>query len=334
VTNGVSFHLQTAVQKIGQCEGSGYLVKTSKGDFKTRFIVNAAGLHADEIASMVGEDDIHLNLTRGTAAVLDKSVSHLIRHMIYGTFSPSHSQVITPTAHGNIILGLGYFTTPETREDTRVSRQGLQEAIAMAKELVPCLSEKDIITTFAGVRSDNNKVPNGDFYISHSRCSPGVIHALIGSPGVTTSPAVADRVIHLLSEAGLRLEPKRSFEGRREGWPRFSTLSLDEKERVISSDSGYGHVVCRCETVTRGEILQAIRRGAHVLDGVKHLTRAGMGRCQGGFCGGRVIRLLSEELKVSPKEITKKARGSRELLYETKELLNTAETESERFSAP
>lgn len=321
VQNGVHLYLNTAVLNIYRDGKGRYFIQTLKGTFGTRFIVNAAGLFTDEIASMVGDDDIQLILTKGTMAVFDKTVSYLVRHMVYGTFSNRHSQVITPTAHGNLLLGLGFFTTPENKWDTRVTHQGLQDIIEMGRELVPALSEKDIIASFAGIRSENNKVPDGDFYIAHSKNSPGVIHTVIGSPGVTAAPAVADLVIKLLSEAGFLLEPKNSFQKKRGTWPRFSEASLSEKEVLVKQDRKYGYVICRCETVTEAEIAEAIRRGATTLDGIKHLTRAGMGRCQGGFCGPRVIQLLAKALKVSPLEVSRKGPGSSELFYETKELM-------------
>jgi len=322
VQNGAHLYLNTAVLKIYRDEHSNYLIQTSKGTLRTRFIVNAAGLFTDEIASMVGDDDIQLVLTKGTMAVFDKSVSYLVRHMVYGTFSNKHSQVITPTAHGNLLLGLGFFIPPENKWDTRVTYQGIQDIMEMGRELVPSLSEKDIITSFAGIRTENNKVPDGDFYIAHSKYSPGVIHAVIGSPGVTAAPAVTDLVIKMVSEAGFLLDPKNSFQEKRTGWPRFSEASLSEKKVLVKSNPKYGHVICRCEAVTEAEIIEAIRRGATTLDGIKHLTRAGMGRCQGGFCGSRVVQFLSKALKLSPLEVTRKGEGSREFLYETKELIN------------
>ena len=197
----------------------------------------------------------------------------------------------------------------------------------MGKELVPSLPEREFITFFTGLRSENNLAPNGDFYIARSERAPGVIHAVIGSPGVTAAPAVADRIIALLGEAGLSLQRNESFAAQRPGWARFAGASLAEKEALIQKNPQYGRVLCRCETVTKAEILEVIHRGVRTLDGIKHLTRAGMGRCQGGFCGPRVIRLLAEELGVSPIAITKKGPGSNEILFEAKELLTLPSTE-------
>jgi len=313
VQNHVHLHLSTTVMDIKR-EGNGvYLLHTSKGNFRARYVVNSAGLFADEIAHMVGDHDIRLSLTKGTMAILDNAVSHLVRHMIYGTFSKEHSQVIAPTAHGNLMVGLGYFTKPEHKGDTVVTRDKLQEVMRMGRELVPALSEKDIITSFAGIRSENSKASNGDFYIAPSEHAPGVIHAIIGSPGLTDAPGIAESVIILLRDAGMEMVEKRSFRRKRVGWPRFSTAPPEQRREMIASNPAYGHIVCRCEEVTEGEITEAIRRGANTLDAVKHLTRAGMGRCQGGFCGVPVLNLLTRERNLPQTLVTKKGKGSHQV---------------------
>jgi glycerol-3-phosphate dehydrogenase len=311
IQNGVRCHFQTKVLDIQRNQKrAGYLIKTSNGDLSTRWIVNCGGLFADEIASMVGDKEIHLTLTKGTMAIFDKSVSHLVRHMLYGTFSQMHSQAITPTVHGNLLLGLGCFTVPEHKNDLKVEPSGLREIMMMGKELVPSLCEKHIIATFAGIRSEINQVPKGDFLITNSSHSAGVIHAITGQPGLTAAPAVADRVIDLLSKEGFSLKVKKSFQPRRQGWPVFCETTVEQKQELILSDSRYGRVVCRCEGVTEGEIISAVKRGADTLDEVKHLTRAGTGHCQGGFCGMSLIGLLGRQLGRKPHEVTKKSGAS------------------------
>jgi glycerol-3-phosphate dehydrogenase len=308
--NGVHCHFDTAVQGIERTGETGYVVRTSRGDFTARWVVNAAGLFADDIASMAGDPGMTLVLTKGNMAILDKSASPLVRHMVYGTFSPRHSQAVIPTVHGNILFGMGFFTTPGHKADFRVETAGLREAIRMAKELIPCLPEREIIATFAGIRSENTMMPNGDFYIARSTASPGVIHAVVGNPGLTASPGVANRVIDLLAEAGFPLKAKDGFEGRREAPPVFAEAPGEVRDRLIRSNPGYGRIVCRCEQVTEAEVVESIRRGATTLDGVKHLTRAGMGSCQGGYCQGRVLDLLTRELKISTGDVTKKGKDS------------------------
>jgi glycerol-3-phosphate dehydrogenase len=317
--NGFQLYFNAPVTEITRDRDNHYGIRTPKGSFKTRYIVNAAGLYADEIAQKVGDGDIRLILTKGTMAILDKSASYLVRNMIYGTYGRDHSQMLTPTAHGNLLLGLGYFTTPEHKEDTRVMAGKLKEVVELGKSLVPAISEKDVITSFAGVRSENTKAKGGDFYISQSENAPGVIHAVIGSPGLTAAPAIAEFVVGLLSEAGLVMEEKKDFRRDRAGWSRFETASPREREKMIASNPKFGHIVCRCEQVTEAEILEALRRGADSMDAVKHVTRAGMGRCQGGFCGITVMNQLSRALGVSPTQVTKKGEGSHQITTSCKE---------------
>jgi glycerol-3-phosphate dehydrogenase len=169
------------------------------------------------------------------------------------------------------------------------------------------------------VRSENTKAEAGDFYISQSENAPRVIHAVIGSPGLTAAPAIAEFVVKHLSEAGLVMEEKKGFQKKRPGWPRFETASPIEREKMIASNPKFGHIVCRCEQVTEGEILEALRRGANSMDAVKHVTRAGMGRCQGGFCGITVMNHLSRALGVSPTQVTKKGKGSHQITASCKE---------------
>lgn len=218
--------------------------------------------------------------------------------------------MVAPTAHGNLIAGLGYFTEPADKTDTKVERGKLEEVIRMGRELIPALSEKNIITSFAGIKSENNKVDKGDFYIAHSNASSGIIHACISSPGLTCAPAVAEMIIHMLSDAGFDLKEKKDFQNQRVSWQKFAALSFNEKQNLVIKNPKYGHVVCRCEKITAAEIQRSIQRGANTIDGVKHLTRAGMGRCQGSFCGPTVLNMLSRETGLSPQAISKKGPGS------------------------
>ena len=319
VQNGVSLHLNTSVTGIRKNRDFDFLVMTPGRSYRTRFIVNTSGLFVDDIARMVGDDDIRLILSKGTMAILDKAVSSLARNMVYGTFGKDHSQLITPTAHGNLMIGLGTFTKPADKGDTRVTLESLKEVVQMGRDLVPAISDKDVITAFAGIRSDNAKASApGDFYLDHSEHSPGVIHAAIGSPGLTAAPAIAEVIVKMLGDAGLMLEEKKDFEEKRTGWVRFETASLEKRQTLISSNSRYGHVVCRCEKVTEAEILAALHRGADTLDAVKHLTRAGMGRCQGGFCGISVLNHLAQSRGLRPDQITKKGEGSYQVIESRK----------------
>ena len=313
VQNGLDLYLNSPVTDI-KCQGNfDFEVITPSCRLKTRYIINAAGLFVDEIAAMVGDNDIRLVLTKGTMLILDKSASDLIGNMVYGTYGKDHSELVTPTAHGNLLIGLGYFTTPADKADTAVSGDKLIEVLQMGRKLVPAISDKDVITAFAGIRSENNMAAGGDFYIDHSKTAAGVIHAAIGSPGLTAAPAIAEHLITLLADAGLELDEKKTFNPNRIGWRRFETATAREKRSLIKSNSKYGHIVCRCEQVSEAEVLEAIRRGADTVDAVKHVTRAGMGRCQGGFCGIPVLNYLSRSQGVDPGQVTKKGIGSHQV---------------------
>ena len=313
VQNGLGLYLNSAVTDI-KCKGDfDFEVITPRGRFRTRYIINAAGLFVDEIAGMVGDGGIQLVLTKGTMLILDKSASNLLGNMVYGTYGKDHSELVTPTAHGNLLIGLGYFTTPANKADTAVSRDKLIEVLQMGKKLVPAISDKDVITAFAGIRSENNMAAGGDFYIDHSKTAAGVIHAAIGSPGLTAAPAIAEHLMTLLADAGLKLEEKKEFNPNRIGWRRFETATAGEKHRLIESNSKYGHIVCRCEQVSEAEVLEAIHRGADTVDAVKHITRAGMGRCQGGFCGISILNYLSKTKGIDPCQVNKKGIGSNQI---------------------
>ena len=308
--NGFHLYYDAPVTEISRDDDGCLHVRTPGGSLKSRYIINAAGLFAEDIAHMVGDRDINLILTKGTMAILDKSSSHLLQNMVYGTYDREHSQLITPTAHGNLLMGLGYFTTPENKGDTAVNREKIQEVVELCRALIPALSGSDVITAFAGIRSENTKAEGGDFYIAQSEHSPGVIHAVIGSPGLTAAPAIAEYVTKLLSQVGMEMVEKKHFKGQRKGWPRLEAASASERERLIASNRKTGHIVCRCEQVSEAEIQEAIKRGANCMDAVKHLTRAGMGRCQGGFCGNIVLNQLTNEMGIPPTQITKKGKDS------------------------
>ena len=317
VQNGVQLYLQAEVIDIAKTREGIYRLTTRQGTLSSRYVINAAGLYADEIARMAGDGHIHLSLRKGTMLIFDKSVSHLVQNMIFGSFSESHSQDIAPTAHGNLILGVHYVKT-DKKSDTQVSREGIQETLKLGRQLIPALSEKDVITSFAGILANSNMTRDGDFFIAPSEHAPGVIHVMVGAPGLSAAPAIAEYVVDLLGDAGWRTLEKAGFNPRRRGWPRFATAPPEKKQQMIDTDPKYGHVVCRCEQVTEAEILGSIRRGARTMDAVKHLTRAGMGRCQGGFCAPFVLKHLADELKISPTRVTKNGPGSHQIVKMTK----------------
>jgi len=317
VQNGVQLHLHTEVNAIAKTQAGKYRISTNQGAMTSTYVINAAGLHADEIAWMVGDRHIHLSLRKGTMLIFDKSASHLVRHMIFGTFSESHSQDIAPTAHGNLILGVHYGPARK-KTDTSVSREGIQQTLKLGQQLVPALSPEDIITSFAGILAKPDMTRDGDFYIAASEHAPRVIHVIVGAPGLSAAPAVAEYVIQLLADAGMPVEEKTGFNPKRGGWPAFGLASNTQKQQMIAANSKYGHIICRCEQVTEAETVASIRRGAHTMDAVKHLSRAGMGRCQGGFCGPFVLKCLADELGIAPTQVTKSGPGSHQIVKITR----------------
>ena len=313
--NGASVFLETEVTGLVFDTNGFWKVMTDKGDLRARFVINAAGLHADRIAWLAGDTEIRLFPARGTFAIFDSAVSSMLRHLVYvAGQDSSFSQAIGPTVHGNIILGLGKFIEPESRTDTRVTRGELETILAMGRQIIPDLPERDLITTFAGIKTTNSLAKNGDFYVGPSSISPSFFHALICSPGVTASPGIARYMLDLLANAGLELSEKSEFNDNLVPSYRFRHADEAELECAIQRDPACGHLICRCEQISEAEVREAVRRGARTIDGVKQITRAGMGRCQGGFCGPWVLKMLATELGISPEEVTRKGKGSEEVV--------------------
>ena len=295
------------------------LLKTRRGIVRARFVVNAAGPHADEIARMVGDNSFEITLSKRQMCILDKRTGKLIRHLLSPAPTPGKRRFLIPTVYGNLMAGAGDITLTRDKFDVSTTWKGFREAIANAKMLVPVISERDVITAFTGLIPIHSGVD--DFIIAPSRQEPRLIHAVIDAPGITAAPGVAREVVETLRKAGLKLTIREGFVPFRRPIPRFSSLPYEERCRLVEANPLFGHVVCRCEHVTEGEIVEAIKRGATTMDGVKFRTRAGMGRCQGAFCGPRIMKILARELKTPPENITKKGGNSKYVLYKTKQLL-------------
>ena len=306
ITNGVQLAVDTEVQQI-QWESSQFIVHTSRGMVKARYIVNAAGLGAAKVAGMIGDESFTIYARKGEEYLLDRKLEGYIKHTIFPLPTPeSKGILVIPTVEGNIMLGptahrVGSF------DELSTSAAGWDEIFRFTKGLVPGLQASDVITSFSGLRAAGN---TGDFIIGPSEKNFHFIHVGgIDSPGLTAAPAIAQYVAELLEDAGLQLEHKRSFNPLRP-LIRVRDLSLEDRNRLVVKRPAYANIVCRCEMVSEGEIRDAILRGATTLDGVKLRTRSGMGRCQGGFCSPTVMRILMEELKLKPEEVTKNGPGS------------------------
>ena len=313
VANGVELIRNCEVKAINE-NADGYVLNTTAGDITAKYIINAAGNFSDELAKMVGDDSIELVPRKGEYYVLDKSVGNLATHTIFQCPNEMGKGIlVTPTVDGNLLIGPTALNIEE-KDDTTTTPEGLRDALQKALKSVPIVSIRNAITSFAGVRAHP---VNDDFIIGWCPTSDNFINvAGVESPGLSSAPAIAIYVREILQEK-LALTEKENYTDTREEPVRFRHLSDEERAELIKKNDAYGRIVCRCETITEGEIIDAIRApgGARDVDGVKRRTRAGMGRCQGGFCGSKVVEILARELGVSMNEVTKFGNESK-IIYE------------------
>lgn len=302
-TNGAEFRFHTEVTGVRPMEG-GFQLETSSGPIKTKAVVNAAGVYADTIHNMVCPQKLHITPRRGDYCLLDKNTGDFVRHVIFPLPGKLGKGVlVAPTIHGNTIVGPTAIDIGD-REGTNTTAEGLNELITKAGSTVKELPIRQVITSFAGLRAHED---GHEFIIGEAEGVPGFIDcAGIESPGLTSSPAIGKLVGDLLRDK-LNLTPNPRFNGKRRGVLDPKLLSKEERAKLIRENPAYGNIVCRCEGVSEGELLDAIHRplGAKSLDGVKRRTRAGSGRCQAGFCTPRTMEILARELGVDQSEITK-----------------------------
>lgn len=280
---------------------------------EAQYVVNCAGIHSDEIARMAGSREFSITPRRGQYLLLDKEAGDMVNTTIFRTPTKMGKGVLaTKTVDGNILLG-PTSEDMEDKEDKAVTAEGLASVIAREYEFFDSLPMGKVITQFTGLRAHGN---TGDFVIESPQ--PGFINCVgIESPGLSASPAIAEMVEKMLIDAGAAEKLKSNYDPKVRGIIRFKDLTSEEKNSLIDEEPAYGRVVCRCEEITEGEILEAIRRNppARDIDGVKRRTRAGMGRCQGGFCMPSVAEILSDELGIPFEQVTKSGKGS-EITFE------------------
>lgn len=300
--NGVEFRFNTEVLNIEKKDK--YIVSTDKGVFEAKMIINAAGVHADEINNMISSSKISIIPRRGEYMLFDKEAGNLVSRTIFKLPTAMGKGIlVTPTVHGNLLLGPNALDI-EDKLDVSTSRLGLEEIVTKGQLSVKNLPLNKVITSFSGLRAHPAEE---DFIIGEAEGAENFINAAgIESPGLSSAPAIALMIEEMVLEK-LKPHKKKNFNPRRKGFMRFSELSKEEKTKLIKQRPEYGRVVCRCETVTEGEIIDAIRRplGAKDLDGIKRRTRAGAGRCQAGFCMTRTVEILSRELNIDLEEVTK-----------------------------
>lgn len=319
--NGVRFYLDTRVGHVTKVEDH-FEIETNKGRFTSRLLINAAGVYADEINNMLSQVKYHIIPRSGEYILLDKVAKQVSDKTLFQLPSAMGKGIlVTPTTHGNIILG----PTAEdktNKDEVATTKEKLDIIIEKAKLSVGQLPLGQTITGFVGLRAHEE---GNDFVIGEAEDVPGLINALgIESPGLTSAPAIAEYIRTLVVEK-LEAEVKTDFNPKRENVAKFAHASFEEKQRLIEEDAKYGNVICRCETVTEAEVRAALRRpvGATTVDGVKRRTRAGMGRCQGGFCVNRIVEILAEELGISMEEVRKSGKDSELLVSDLKADLRT-----------
>ena len=307
--NGAQLYCDFNVDSMKRKNGVFYVSTKDGREVTGEVVINCAGLGAEKIAKLAGDHSIHIGGRRGEYLLLDRESGDFVSHTLF--FTPTKAGkgiLVARTVDGNILLGPTSEETTSPLTDTSAS--GLAAVTSKAKEMCPSVPLYNTITSFAGVRAYSDR---HDFIIEESKEVEGLIHcAGIESPGLTAAPAVAQYVVAELVGRHFSLKSNPTFNGRRVSDSFFKELTVEEKNKLIQKDPAYGRIVCRCEEVTEGEILHAIKSNppARNIDAVKRRTRSGMGRCQGGFCQPQIAELLANELNIPLEEVTKCGRGS------------------------
>lgn len=316
VKNGAQLKRSAPVTAIEKIEG-GYRLHTPQGAVESRMVVNAAGVFADKVHDMIAPHAFTTHPSRGEYYLMDKSQGALVDHVVFQCPNKDGKGVlVSPTVHGNLIVGPNAEPVAEG-DDVAVTADGLAFVRRQAAKSVPEINYRDSIRNFAGVRAVTDQP---DFVIAEAEGAPGFIDlGGIKSPGLSSAPAIALQAVELLGKAGLTLKEKENYVFERREI-RFKELSSDEKAKLVEKSPAYGRVICRCETITEGEIIAALHSPIPPIsvDGVKRRCNAGMGRCQGGFCGPRVQEIIARELGVPQTEVLQDKAGSRILLCKTK----------------
>ena len=316
VRGGVELRRDCPVTGI-EDTGAGFVLHTPAGDVAARFVLNAAGVDADRVHEMLEPNDWHTLPSRGEYYLLDKSEHDRVSRVIFQCPGPEGKGVlVAPTIHGNLICGPNAEAV-EDRLDLGNTAAGMAEVRAKASRSVPGIQWRQNIRNFAGLRANTTR---SDFIIEESGAHPGFIDlAGIKSPGLSSAPAIAKMAAEMLAADGLALELDPDFVDKREHIV-FKNLSAEEKNELIRKDPRYGRVVCRCETITEGEIVAALHSPIppRSINGVKRRCNAGMGRCQGGFCGPRVQEIIARELGIDQAEVLLEQAGSTILTGRTK----------------
>ncbi len=317
--NGAELRLNFEVKNIEK-KGENFVIHSDEDVIETKYIINAAGVYADSIYNMVTESDFEIHPRKGQYFLLDKEAGELVNHVVFPCPTKmGKGTLITPTMDGNIIIGPdSEDLTINEKEDTNTTNNRLNHVKDLAKQICTNIPYNLNITTFAGLRAEPT---GGDFIIEASKKVHGFINvAGIKSPGLSSAPAIAEYVVDIFKELNPDVSIKEDFNPIRRARIKFEKLSDVEKNELIQKNPQYGRIICRCEMITEGEIVDAIHRnaGGRTVNGIKRRARPGAGRCQGGFCGPRVMEILARELNVPIEDILQENKGSVILTGQTK----------------
>ncbi|MBI9103479.1 MAG: NAD(P)/FAD-dependent oxidoreductase [Spirochaetales bacterium] len=306
--NGVDLSVNFLVERAER-NGDFYKIFAEGGDFiEAKYVINAAGLYADRISEIFRAESFEIIPRKGEEYLLDRMSPAYPNKVIFPVPSgKSKGTLVIPTVEGTMMVGPTAIEIDD-KEDTSTSKEHLERIFDFSRRIVPSISVRDIITSFAGLRPT---LKSGDFYIDVSKKAENFIQvAGIQSPGLTAAPAIGEYVKDLLKNLDCELVEKKDFDPYIEKVPRMRNLSHYESEKIVEENPQYGNIVCRCEKVSEAEIVEAIKRGHTTLDGVKFFTRTGMGRCQGGFCTYKTIKIIMRETGLSYEQVTKRGRNS------------------------
>ena len=304
-SNGVKIQCDNEVVSLRE-ESDCWKVKARRGEYESRYVINAAGLSADKVSQMAGIEVPCIVPWKGEEFILDRHADRLTKRIIFPVPRKNTKGVLViPTVDGNTMIG-PTAERIDDRDDLTTSKAGKHTVLENIQRLVPSVREDQIIAAFTGLRPAIEE--EDDFYIREDK--KGFVNIVgIKSPGLTAAPAIAEYVVETLSEK-VAFVPKDDYIATRKAIPRFRHLSTKERNRLIKRDPEYGEVICRCELVTKSEIREAMRRGARTLDGIKFRTRSQMGRCHGAFCTMKIMAVMAEELGLPYEKITKRGKGS------------------------
>lgn len=308
--NGAELKLNFEVTQIEK-QHDGFVVTSSDGRQVTgKYLINCAGTGSDRIAKLAGDASFSIIPRSGEYMLMDKAEGGRVTHTIFQVPTVDGKGIlVTPTADGNLLIG-PTATAVQSGDSTQTTPEGLATVERLALKSVPTVNLRSVITSFTGVRAS---VAGGDFIIGFSHVVPELINvAAIDSPGLTCCVAIAEYVVELMKESGIELIKNPDFDPKRQDVHAFHKMTDDEKNAYIQENPAFGKIVCRCEGISEGEIIQALRTNppAQDVDGVKRRTRSGMGRCQGGFCGPTVMKLIAQTLGIPKEQVTKSGKGS------------------------